>query len=95
MSIAKKLVSVSTTFSSITETSKEDDVPLQKVLCVHYSIRFKKKEVQALIASGSEVNTMILAYASRPGLRVHRNDIEAQKIDGSIFETFEIVLASF
>ena len=27
------------------ETSKEDDVPLWRVLCVYYLILFKKKEV--------------------------------------------------
>ena len=91
----KKLVSVSTTSLSVTEISKEDDVPLQRVPCVHYPIRFKKKEVQALIDSGSEVNAMTPAYASRLGLRVHRTDIGAQKIDGSTLETFGMVLASF
>ena len=35
------------------------------------------------------------AYASRLGLRVHRTDIGAQKIDGSTLETFGMVLASF
>ena len=35
------------------------------------------------------------AYASRLGLRVHRIDIRAQKIDGSTLETFGMVLASF
>ena len=38
---------------------------------------------------------MTSAYALRLGLWVHRTDIGAQKIDGSIFEIFEIVLASF
>ena len=79
----------------MTKTSKEGDVALQRVLYVHYSIRFKKKEVQALIDLGNEVNAMILAYASRLGLRVYRTNIGAQKIDGSTLKTFEIVLASF
>ena len=71
------------TSSSVIETSKEDDVSLQRVPCVHYPIRFKKKKVQALIDSGSEVNAMTPAYASRLGLRVYRADVRAQKIDGS------------
>ena len=95
MSGAKKLVSVSATSSSVTETSKEDDVPLQRVPCVHYPIRFKKKEVQALIDSGSEVNAMSPAYASKLGLKVYHTDVRAQKIDGSTLETFGMVLASF
>ena len=42
---SQKLVSVLATSLSVTETSKEDDMPLQKVLCVYYLIWFKKKEV--------------------------------------------------
>ena len=80
----KKLVLVSAASSSMTETSKEDDVALQKVPCVYYRIRFKKKEVQALIDSGSEVNAMSLAYTSNLGLKVRHTDVGAQKIDGSI-----------
>ena len=68
----------------MTETSKIDDVALQRVPYVHYLIRFKKKEVQALIDLGSEVNAMILAYSSRLSLRVHYTDVKVQKIDGSI-----------
>ena len=83
------------TFSLVTETSKEDDVALQRVPCIYYPIRFKKNEVQALINSGSQVNAMAPAYASRLGLRVYRTDIGAQKIDGSTLKTFEMVLASF
>ena len=41
----KKLVSVLATSSSMTETSKKDDVALQKVPYVYYLIWFKKKEV--------------------------------------------------
>ena len=91
----KKLVSVSTTSSLVTETSKEDDVALQRVLYIHYPIWFKKKEVQVLIDSGSEVNAMLPAYASKLGFNFHHTDVEAQKIDDSTFETFGIVQASF
>ena len=79
----------------MTETSKEDDVLLQRVPCVHYPIQFKKKEVQALIDSGSEVNAMSPAYASKLGLRVRHTDVGAQKIDGSTLQTFGMVLANF
>ena len=91
----KKLVLVSATSSSVTETSKEDDVALQRVPCIHYPIPFRKKEVQALIDSGSEINAMTSAYASRLGLRVYCIDIGAQKIDGSTLKIFGMVLASF
>ena len=81
----------------VTETSYEDVVVLDWVPCICYPMRFKKSkvQVQALIDSGSEINTMMLAYALKLGLKVHTTDVEAQKIDDSILETFGIVLASF
>ena len=83
----------------MTEASKEDDdVALARVPCIHYPLRFrkdKKNEVRVLINSGSKVNAMTPAYASKLGLRVRRTDVGAQKIDGSTLKTFEMVLASF
>ena len=38
---------------------------------------------------------MTLVYALKLGFQVSCTNIKAQKIDGSIFKTFEIVLASF
>ena len=38
---------------------------------------------------------MALAYASKLALKVHPTNVKAQKIDGSILKTFEMVLASF
>ena len=68
---------------------------MHRVPCVHYLIRFKKKEVQALIDSGSEVNVMTPAYTLKLGLQVYRNDVGAQKIDGSTLQTFRMILANF
>ena len=81
----------------MTETSKEDDVTLERVPCVHYPLRFRKDtaDVRALIDSGSEVNAMTPAYASKLGLRVRHTDVGAQKIDGSTLQTFGMVLANF
>ena len=97
MSRAKKLVSVLATSSSVTEASKEDHVTLERVLFVYYPLRFQKDtvDVRALIDSGSEVNAMTPAYASKLGLRVCHTDIGAQKIDGSTLQTFGMVLANF
>ena len=66
----KKLVLVLATSLSVTETSKENDVTLERVPCVHYQLRFSKNsaDVRALIDSGSEVNAMTPAYASKLGL---------------------------
>ena len=89
-------MSVSATSASVTEASMED-TSLARVPCIHYPVQFRKDPngTQALLDSGSEVNAMNPAYASRLGLRVHRNDIGAQKIDGSTLKTFGMVLASF
>lgn len=45
---------------------------LKRVPYIHYSMRFKKDQlkVQALIDSGSEVNTMTRSYAAKLGLKV-------------------------
>ena len=93
----RKLVSVLATSLSVTETSKEDDVTLERVPYVHYPLRFRKDtaDVRALIDSGSEINAMTPAYASKLGLRVHHSNVRAQKIDGSILQTFGMVLANF
>ena len=87
---------VSATSAPVTEASQED-VILDRIPCICYPIRFKKSEVQvqALLNSGNEVNAMTPGYASKLGLKVRPTDVGAQKIDDSILETFEIVLASF
>ena len=78
---------------------KEDALILERISCIHYLVQFKKDEyetqVWALIDSGSEVNAITPVYILRLGLRVYHTNIEAQMIDGSTLETFEIVLASF
>ena len=81
----------------MTETSKEKHVSLERILCIHYLLHFRKNTagVKALIDSGSEVNAMTPAYASKLSLKVHHTDIGAQKIDGSTLEIFGIVLANF
>ena len=94
MSRAKKLVSVSTTSSSVTEASGED-VALDRVPCIHYPVQFKKNEVRALIDSDSKVNAMTPGYASKLGLKICHTNVGAQKIGGSTLVTFGIVLTSF
>ena len=81
----------------MTETNKEDEVTLEQVLCVYYSFHFWKDtiDVRTPINSGSEVNIMILAYASKLGLQARHFNVGAQKIDGSTLQTFGMVLASF
>ena len=47
-------------------------LPLERVPCIHYPVQFRKDQakVQTLIDSGSEVNAMTPAYASKLGLKV-------------------------
>ena len=53
----------------------------------------KDKDVRALIDSGSEINIMHPAYATKLGLRARKIDVGAQKIDGSHLDTFGMVIA--
>lgn len=48
-----------------------------------------------MIDSGSEVNAIILAYAAKLDLKTCHTNVRAKKIDGFIFQIFEIFLASF
>lgn len=96
--ISKQLVLISTTFASITEISKKDEIVLKRILYIYYPLRIyknKKNEVQALINLGSKINTMILAYASKLDLKIRHTKVKAQKINGSTFQMFGMVLASF
>ena len=104
----KKLVSVWATFASVTCVGKEaqvtqvtqetPEVILDRVPCIYYPVQFRKNKsatIQALIDSGSEVNAMAPAYAAKLGLKVCPINARAQKIDGSSFITFGMVIAGF
>ena len=95
LSRAKKLVLISATFLSVTETNTEGT--LERVSCIYYPLRFQKDTigVRALVNLGNEVNAMTPAYAVKLGLKVQKTDIGAQKIDGSTLKTFGMVLANF
>ena len=56
---------------------KDKLLVLDWVPCIHYLIWFKKSEVQvqALIDSGSKVNTITLGYSSKLGLKVRPTDV--------------------
>ena len=82
----------------MTKASKEDNnVALARLLYIYYPLHFWKNtnKLWALLDLSSEVNTITLAYASKLGLRVRRTNVRAQKIDGSTFDMFEMVLVSF
>ena len=66
-----------------------------RVLCIHYLIWSQEEQVKALLDSGSKINVINPNYARKLGLKIQKTNIEAQKIDGSTFEIFEIVIADF
>ncbi len=68
---------------------------LQRVPCIWYLVQFQNNEVQTLIDSGSEVNAMTPAYATKLGLTAWKTSVGAQKIDSSPLETYGMVSASF
>lgn len=95
-------------FASVARASKEirakdeyqtedGTMQLKRVYCIHYPICFQKNfaDIEVLFDSGSEVNAMTLAFASKFGLRTRYTNIGAQKIDGSTLQTFKMVLANF
>lgn len=83
------------TFTPKTEANKQDDLVLKKVSYIYYSILFKKDKIKALFDFSSKINAMSLGYALKLVLKICHTSIKAQKIDGSIFKIFGIVLASF
>ena len=82
----------------MTDTSRE--ATLERVPCIRYPVRFRRKndedkdkDVRALIDSGSKVNAMHPAYATKLGLLPRKIDVGAQKIDESHLDTFGMVIA--
>ena len=105
---AKKPVLVLPTSASITGASKEaqvtqvtpekKEVILDWVLCIYYPVQFRKNKrrtIRALIDSGSEVNTMTLAYTKKLSFWTWKTDFGAQKIDWSSLDTFGMVIVGF
>ena len=77
--------------------NKVETVVLEKVSYIHYPVWFQEdqEQVKALLNSGSKVNAMNPTYAKRLGIKTRKINVGAQKIYGSILETFEIVIADF
>ena len=85
------------------EVSKDDkkskgEYPnLARVPCVRYPITFQKKSVSmsVLFDSGSEVNVIQPTLARNLGLSIRPTDVVAQKIDGTMLDTFGMVVSAF
>ena len=92
---AKKLISVSATSTSMIGAGKEAP---KRISCIYYPVQFKdtdKIPVQALIDSGSEVNTIHPSFAKKLSLPIRLTDVRAQKIDITTLDTHGIVVAAF
>ena len=76
--------------------SKGEYPNLVRVPCIRYPINFRKKSVSmsALFDSGSEVNAIHSALAWKLRLPVRLTDVEAQKIDGTMLDTFGMVVTA-
>ena len=68
---------------------------LARVPYIRYPINFRKKSVLALLDSSSEVNTVHPAFAKELGLPIRPTDVGVQKIDGTMLETYGMVVATF
>ncbi len=91
---AKKLVAVSTTSTSTTDKKMEEE--LEWVTCIQYPVTFKDQhQTEALLDSGNEVNVMRQAFAQQLGLKIRKTNAGAQKIDGTILETYGLVVFTF
>lgn len=78
---------------SMTETSKK---ALKYILYIYYLVQFWKNlsKIKTLIDLGSEVNTISPAYVKKLGFRMQKTNVDAQKIDKSCLNIFEILIAS-
>ena len=95
----KKLVPVSATFALVIESNKEaQKVILDRVPYIYYPVQFQKNKgatIWALIDLSNKINVITPAYAKQLGLQVQKADVGAQKIDGSLLRTFEMVINGF
>ena len=77
---------------------------LKQVMCIQYLIAFPGDITQdgsaldlvsALFDSASEVNAMHPAFAKRLGFMMRAINVDAQKNNGTTFETYEMVVEAF
>ena len=91
----KKLVLVLATYTLVTGAREET---LERVSCIYYPVQVKNTsdaQIQALVDSGSEVNTIHPTFAKQLGLPIRTTDIRAQKINGTTLNTHEMVIIAF
>ena len=79
------------------EKSEGEYPNLAQVSCIWYPITFRKKSVSVpiFLDLGNEVNAIYSTFAWELGLLIRPTDIGAQKIDGTILDTYRIVVTAF
>ena len=79
------------------ESEGEYPENLARVPCIRYPITFQKKSVpiSALFDSSSEVNAIHPTVVRELGLPIRPTDVSAQKIDGTMLNSFGIVVVAF
>ena len=71
---------------------------LECVPCIYYPVQFKgtnETQVQALIDSESEINAIHPTFVKELGFLIRPTDVGAQKIDGTMLDTYRMVIAAF
>ena len=77
------------------EESEGEYPNLARVPCIRYPITLRKKSVSALLDSGSEVNAIHPTLARELGLPIRPTDVGAQKINGTMLDTYGMVVTAF
>ena len=71
---------------------------LDQVPCICYPVQFQKNkdlDVLALVDSESELNVMTPAYAAWLSLKVRKNNVDNQKINGFLPTNYGMIIAAF
>ena len=68
---------------------------LAQVPYIRYPINSRKQSVSTLLDLGSKVNVVHSAFTKELGLPIRPTDVEAQKIDSTMLETYGMVVAAF
>ena len=68
---------------------------LVKVLCIRYSINFRKNSVSTFFDLGSEINIVYLIFAKELSLPIRLTDVRVQKIDSITLDTYGKEVVAF
>ena len=79
------------------EKNKGEFPNLVQVSYIQYPIIFRKKSlsISALLDSGSKVNAIYPTFAWELKLSIRPTDVGVQKIDGTMLDSFEMVVTAF